>query len=90
MLFRSIRDGVQSGAFNTAFPAQAARILVELGSLMSQHFGELLLEEHPDASGLRTEVDAFHDAVGRLLGAAPGQVFLVDPTVLSTWFPEAP
>lgn len=87
-----VEQGRAEGVFDTRFPLQAARHILDLGITLGRVLGDALVGTGtpPDPAALLTDVDAFHDAVGRLLGAPPGAVRLVDPDVIARWWPAPP
>jgi AcrR family transcriptional regulator len=86
-----IRQGIAEGVFDTRFPEPAARIVMELGMVLGRTIGDaLFVPGPPPIAALVTEVEAYNDAIGRLLGAVPGTVTLVDPSHLRLWFEPDP
>jgi AcrR family transcriptional regulator len=87
-----IQQGVAEGIFHTRYPAQAARIMVEISTAMGNLVGDALLVDGPPrltVAQLEEEVAAYHDAVHRLLGAAPGTLELYDRAQLRLWLESA-
>lgn len=86
-----VRQGVREGAFDTAFPDQAARILLDLGVTLGDHIAAALLADGPPApttESVEAAIAAYHDAVRRILGAPPGAIHLVDTAQVLVWFPS--
>lgn len=84
-----IRQGVAEGVFDTAYPLAVARIVMDLGVVLSHTLGDALLAGNPPSRAeVVTEIEAFHDAVERLLGAAKGSVRMIDISHISEWFDE--
>lgn len=83
-----IRQGVAEGAFDTAHPVTAARMVLELGTTLSRTLGDALTRGGAELEPLMREVEAYNDAVRRLLGAAPGAVRVMDPALVTVWFED--
>jgi len=84
-----IRQGTQEGVLTTAFPDQAAEIMLTLLQGLGETFKQLFFgSETPEEKMRRaTEVvAAYNDAMERVLGAAPGAFNLIDADTLSEWF----
>lgn len=89
---RLIEQGVAEGVFHTRYPAQAARIMVEISTAMGNLIGDsILVDGTPRLSvaELEDEVAAYHEAVHRLLGATPGTLELYDTAQLRLWLETA-
>lgn len=89
LLANVIRDGVQEGVLTTAFPDQAAEIVMNLMVSLGDTFKDLLFGDEPQAEKMRraTEVvAAYNNAMERVLGAAPGSLNLIDADTLNEWF----
>jgi AcrR family transcriptional regulator len=74
-LAQIIQEGVAEGVFTTAYPAQAARIILSLLEDLGYATVELLFAEegeHPDISRLVQMGEATADALERVLGMKPG------------------
>jgi AcrR family transcriptional regulator len=84
-LGRVIAQGVAEGVFSVRHPVQTARIVLELGVVVSRALGESLLGLGPPLHELQPEVDAFHEAVERVLGTPPGSIHLIEPGLLDRW-----
>lgn len=83
-----VAQGVAEGRFHTPWPRQAARLLVEMSTALGKLIGDALLDPAgpvPSAAELDAEIAATHDAVEKLLGAAPGTVQLFERAVLTQW-----
>jgi len=90
LLTTIIRQGLQEGAFHTAFPDQVSEIIFSL----LQSFGDTLVpliiqpELHDEAfQRLETVAASYQDAVERILGADSGSLPLFDTAILREWFP---
>ena len=74
-LSQIIQQGIAEGVFTTAYPDQAARIILSLLEDLGYATVELLLTEegeHPDLSRLFQIGEATADALERVLGMRPG------------------
>lgn len=87
---RILEQGVAEGVFDTPYPKQAARVLLELGISMGRGIGDALLHDGPAPSAVEIAkgLHAYHDAVQRLLGAPKGAIHLVDVDAVLVWFKE--
>ena len=90
LLTTIIRQGLQEGAFHTAFPDQVSEIIFSL----LQSYGDTLVpliiqpELHDEAfQRLETVAASYQDAVERILGADSGSLPLFDTAILREWFP---
>lgn len=84
-----IHQGVREGVFNIAFPDYFSPIVLSTIQSMGDGFAELLLaDEHPRDLRERAErmVDAYTDALERILGARPGSIRMMDAEALYSWF----
>ncbi len=87
-----VEQGVREGVFDTPYPRQSARQLLQLSTAMGNLVGDAVLTDgEPTLSiaELEAEVAAYHDAVHRLLGAAPGTLQLYDVAQLRLWLESA-
>lgn len=84
-----VEQGVREGTFSATHPAQTARVVVSLVQDLNDRLATLFLAAEPgrdDWPTVRDTVDAYTDAVTRVLGAPTGSVPLADPAVLRPWF----
>jgi AcrR family transcriptional regulator len=89
LLAKVIREGRQEGVLTTAFPDQAAEIVIGLMQSLGDTFKDLLLGSEPQVEKKRRAtavVAAYNDALERVLGAAPGSLNLIDADTLHEWF----
>ena len=88
-----VEQGVREGVFDTPFPRHAARMVMDLAVPMSRSIGDALLENRATPElfeAIALDLRAYHHAVDRVLGAAPGALKLIDLDVLRVWFePDA-
>lgn len=89
-LGRVVRQGVAEGVFDTRYPVQAARMILELGVVLGRTLGEAVLGIGPPLSEVGPDIDAFHEAVERVLGAREGSIELLDRRLLERWLPDEP
>lgn len=85
LLARVIEQGLAEGVFDTRFSQQAARVMLELGVGLGRAIGDALLGQGRPLSDLGSDIDAYDDAVERLLGAPKGSIHLVDRQLLEVW-----
>lgn len=84
-----IRQGAQEGVLSTAFPDQAAEILIGLLQSLGETFKDLLFGSEPPAEKMQRAtavVAAYNDAMERVLGAPSGSLNLIDANTLNEWF----
>jgi TetR/AcrR family transcriptional repressor of nem operon len=93
MLTTLIEQGIEEGVFETRYPDQVGRVIMDLIYEMGVQFALLLKSRPQDPQAEERAVrmvDAFNDAVERVIGAAPGSLELMEPDVINAWFePEA-
>jgi TetR/AcrR family transcriptional repressor of nem operon len=84
-----VRQGVQEGVFNTAFPDQIGELVLTL----LYHIGDAMVELIFSSEAKEIElayaeklVAAYNDALERVLGAPAGSVNLMDTETLKEWF----
>ena len=84
-----IRQGTQEGVLTTAFPDQAAEIILTLLQGLGETFKDLFFgSETPEEKKRHATVvvAAYNEAMERVLGAAPGSLNLIDAGTLNEWF----
>jgi AcrR family transcriptional regulator len=84
-----VRQGVQEGVLATAFPDQAAEIVLALLQSLGDTFKDLLFGSEPQAEKMQRAaavVAAYNDALERVLGAPAGSLDLIDAETLNEWF----
>jgi AcrR family transcriptional regulator len=83
-----IRQGVEEGVFNTAYPDQIARIIFTLFQGISGSISKFILsEEGRDESfeQVQTDILVYTDTLERILGVPSHSLRLVDPDILKGW-----
>ncbi len=89
LLQRLVEQGIQEGVFDTHYPDQVGRVIMNLAYEMGVQFALLLKAARHDPQAIehaQRMVEAFNDAVARVIGAAPGSLELMEPGVVSAWF----
>jgi AcrR family transcriptional regulator len=84
-----IRQGHDEGVFDVSAPDEAARVFVSFLLALNQSTTELYLARQAGIIPLedvRRALDAYVDALERVLGAPKGSITLIDETVLHEWF----
>ncbi len=84
-----IRQGIEEKVFTTSFPEQAAEIIVGITlSLADSIFKLIFPNEYPQAGFEKFELilDAFTDAIERILGAPPGSLKFFEKETFRGWF----
>lgn len=88
-----IRQGIEEKVFTTRFPEQAAEILAGLPSSLMDSMVELLLSPVPDQVDFEKFgiiLDAYVDAVERILGAPSGSLSIFEKDSFKHWFCAEP
>ncbi|MDX1665413.1 MAG: TetR/AcrR family transcriptional regulator [Candidatus Promineifilaceae bacterium] len=85
---RIIRQGVEEGAFDVAYPEETAEIVLQMGLGFSDAFARALLKGQGGEmlATLERRVAAYERSVERVLGAPAGSLTLMDVTQLRIWF----
>ena len=89
LLARVIRQGAEEGVLRTAFPDQAAEIVIGLLQSLGETFKDLLFGSQPAEEKMQRAtaiVAAYNDAMERVLGAPSGSLNLIDANTLNEWF----
>jgi AcrR family transcriptional regulator len=84
-----IAQGVREGELNTPCPEIAGGIVLGMLIQLGDAFSSLLLEpgRHPDPlRAAERLVQAYNDALERVLGARPGCLHLIDAQTTREWF----
>ena len=86
-----INQGVKEGTFTVSYPEYASQVIINLVQPLGDAFARMLLSEEAmrDQALQRAEmmIDAYNDAVERILGAPKGSIHLMDTDTLKEWFP---
>ncbi len=91
---RVIQQGVQEGTLCTSFPEQATEISLYLILGLGDKFGEVILGHKAGTINLSGEekfriiqkaVEAYTDALERVLGASAGSLLLMDDDSIRVW-----
>lgn len=91
LLAQIIRQGIDEGVFDMAYPEEAAEILMHMGQGLSAAIVPLVLAETVSEEAMaqaQRKILAFHHSVERVLGAAEGSLRLIQPDDLLAWLPE--
>lgn len=89
LLQRLVEQGIEEGVFDTRYPDQVGRVVMNLAYEMGIQFALLLKAARYDPQAVERAqrmVDALNDAVARVIGAAPGSLELMEPDVVRAWF----
>jgi AcrR family transcriptional regulator len=89
MLADIIRQGMAEGVMNTPFPDQTADMAFALLVSMGDAYMDLLAGNSSNHDELQRAIDlveAYNNALERMLGAATGSLHLVDRAILEDWF----
>jgi AcrR family transcriptional regulator len=88
LLSRIVHQGIQEGVLTTSFPDQAGAIIITLMQSLGDAFVRVLLSSEllpSDVQRLEGTVQAFNDALERVLGAPRGSLQLVDMEAIDEW-----
>jgi AcrR family transcriptional regulator len=88
-LTKIIQQGVQEGVLTTHYPDQVSEVIYALVMRLGDTFGEMLISYVPGRDDLRQIerlMDAYTDALERVLGAPSGSLVLMDYESLKVWF----
>jgi AcrR family transcriptional regulator len=88
MLTEIVRQGVQEGTFNTPFPDQVGEIAFYMLLNLGEDFVRLLFSpglKGEDLGRIQCTVDAYTDALERVLGAPAGSLSLMDHETVKEW-----
>jgi TetR/AcrR family transcriptional regulator, transcriptional repressor for nem operon len=92
-----IRQGIEQGDLKTPFPDQVSEVVFYLFQGLGDKFAELMIandkETDPEMRSERLKIsrnilEAYQDALERVLGAPPDSLQLVDPESMKEWFIE--
>ena len=93
MLAEIVRQGIAEGVFTTSYPDQIGSMIWGLAQGIVDNVAELLLSEEQPADALqRLEaiVEAYSEAMERILGASAGTLQLADVAILKEWLVAPP
>jgi AcrR family transcriptional regulator len=89
VLARILRQGLHEGQFTAVDPEATASVVVALILGAQEEAARLFVARQSDAvtfEDVERHFAAFSDALGRVLGLAPGRLSLTDPPTLRLWF----
>ena len=93
MIAAIIRQGVQEGVFTVRYPDHIGGVVMSFMQGLGDEFSQTLLAFESGRDGesrcLETLVDAYTDALERVLGAPPGSVTLIDRETMREWIASA-
>jgi AcrR family transcriptional regulator len=84
-----VAQGVQEGVFSTRHPEQTCLAMFNLFHGLSEAISLRLLAWNPDKDDFQCIVqllDAYTEAIERVLDAAQGSIHMFDPDVIQDWF----
>jgi AcrR family transcriptional regulator len=84
-----ISQGIQEGVMTTSYPEQVGEVIMSLLQDLSETLGKLLLSFEPGSDAwqhVNNTVNAYTDALERILGTSTGSLPLVDAEILKEWF----
>jgi len=86
-----IRQGIQEGVLNVAFPEEIAEIIMSILPSMGETIIKLMLSDEPvEIIGRRLAniAGAYNTSLERILGAPPGSIDMIDQKTLNEWILE--
>lgn len=86
-----IRQGVEEGSFDVAYPDEAARLIFVMNQTLSETVARLMLAgEDKDVAmpALERKVLTYERSIERVLGAEERSLHLIDLKQLEVWFSE--
>lgn len=87
-----IRQGVQEGSFDVAYPEETARLVFMLNQSLSETVARMMLADERKEVALRRmerKIETYERGVERLLGATEGSLHLIDMKHVAVWFSES-
>jgi AcrR family transcriptional regulator len=91
LLTQIIHQGVAEGVFQTSYPDEIGRVVMQTSYELSDTFVKLILRLNDETStweDVRRKVMVYDEAIASLLGAEPGSIHLVDIDQYRHWFEE--
>ena len=91
LLAQVIHQGVAEGVFVSAYPDICAEIVLQMIGSMSRSAIQLYLVDGPDLAtveSVQSVIDAYEEAVTRVLGAPAGSINVADVELYRRWFEE--
>ncbi len=88
ILTEIIHQGIQEGVLKTSYPDQAGEVVLYILQGLNETLARWLFSDEPrsdDLVGIQSTVDAYTDALERVLGAPPDSVHLFDLQILKEW-----
>jgi AcrR family transcriptional regulator len=82
-------QGVSEGVFTTRYAEDICQVIINLLGGLGDAFARLLLASQPspdDLKRLQSTVDAYTDALERILGCPLGSLVLIDRATVKEWF----
>lgn len=89
MLTAIIHQGIHEGVFTTAYPDYVSQVNINLLQGVGDTFADMLLSTEPDQNALErciAQLEAYDDALERVLGAPKDSINLIDPGLIREWF----
>jgi AcrR family transcriptional regulator len=89
LLTEIIHQGIREGSLTTSYPDQMSEVIYSLVLRLGDTFGLYLLSYVPgrdDLRQLQILMDAYTEALERVLGAPKGSLILMDSEALEEWF----
>lgn len=87
-----VQQGIAEGVFNLAYAERSGGMMLALSEGMNDDIAQVWLSDTPDAeqyAHTQQIIDAYTQALERVLGAAPGFITLADPATLKQWFADS-
>ncbi|MFO7678867.1 MAG: TetR/AcrR family transcriptional regulator [Chloroflexota bacterium] len=83
-----VQQGIREGVFQAVYPAEIGGIVLQSLFAMGDTLARLLLstKERPAWETIQVKIDAYNDALARLLGAESGAIHLFNLDPFQHWF----
>ncbi len=84
---QAVKEAVEDGDFNTNYPEETGRLILQMGTSFSKDTASLILRLDDDDSAIekiKHRFAAYEDAIERVLGAEPGSLDIIDTILIET------
>ena len=84
---QAVKEAVKDGDFNTRYPEETGRLILQMGASFSKDTASLILQIEDDDQAIekiKYRFKAYEDAIERVLGAEEGSLDIIDSTAVET------